>query len=1000
MCRESLVHWIALSILLIFTTAWTPASGSEATLRPGFAPIAEFRGAVRIELNGALGRHGTLQWPPERPHGYMVTVTNWEGRHRLSLHVDVLDWRGHAVANRRVQIAAEPGETGFELFFDTDLAPGWYRLAYEVLDATERHVTAGRRDFVVLAQRDSSPDPDSRFGMMNAQLQPYEAELLRDLGVGLLLGAGVPKWEDVQFRADGAFVWRAQADEAEAAARSGLRLTGRVGGPPLWASTRLFHSGVGLGEAAEQSHVAHQASPITDLAAYFGFVDGLVSRFGAQLPYVSTREPTNRPGVYLGSMQELASEMKSTATALSMSGPAKPKHVVEIDGFDLAYLAALFEQGVAWTADALLIHLPSRLAGEPEALDQHPDWRAIRNLLHRYAAGTRIWTYTPHYSVFESTELGGGSMPRSAEAGVPAVVRLLRQPTPSGTDAYPKASEAERLQAAYLIRHHLIQWANGVDRVFSGPFSSGESSRRLFSGGAGAYPDVPQRPRLAMAAYATLTNQLAEHTYIGRLQTPPDVWAFVFANGGKPLLVAWTSRERAVLELNVLVTQAEVRNMLGDPSHVEMADGRLVLPLGPEPQYIHGLDAGLLSRAVADEAIATVLEIAELVPAIRDRLVRLNARIERIATELWFWAAAERIAAAGQPGVLPGALGSGTMGPGLRPQADLDLVESEWRATVAELFGIIEELGHEADPGPRAHAAVHRLLDLVPALVQVILATGRQWIAASPQDVLFGTEALLQEAQAVVRQRPLQSIHANRVLDRAEEWFRRAQSGATEEVPAWALVAREAAAQAVLQHSRGEVRRSGLWLRAAAGALSGPIEPVWDVGVIGVAEPRPGDRRAGLASPDPTQLLQTAVRPAQLPLRWLDSQERQLQPDFDRYAFEAPRWLRLAVPVSVLNASGAEVEVHLGLIGPHGWLWEFGGHALSSHTWMEQTRASAAGTPGRAMEQPLALHLLVPVDARPGTYDLTVVLFTPEGEVDRITFRLDIPIDPAELSGV
>lgn len=109
--------------------------------------------------------------------------------------------------------------------------------------------------------------------------------------------------------------------------------------------------------------------------------------------------------------------------------------------------------------------------------------------------------------------------------------------------------------------------------------------------------DSDLSPKPAYSSYRTAVQQLASARYIGRLSTQEtgseeiEAYRFLAANSSAWILVAWTNDG---LNHNMIVSTSQVvvvdkygsQFVIGDGDDGQ-ADGRVHLPLGPSPVYVH-----------------------------------------------------------------------------------------------------------------------------------------------------------------------------------------------------------------------------------------------------------------------------------------------------------------------------------------------------------------------------------------------------------------------------
>lgn len=873
-------------------------------------PEASRLGQLQLELEGSLGQQGVFILQEGAPR-ITMTLQGFSGTHSVTVSYTVSDHRGHTLMSEQVRSRTPHNPITLEL---STLGPGWYRFAYTLSDTWGRSAYNGARDFVVLKGR-PRPSPSSvqlynPFGVRNDRLPAQEASVLRHIGAGWIMDAATPTWAEVQFHSGGSLVWRAKSEARQNAVSEGLLTTGSIGAVPNWVASE--------GDGLEPY-----------LSDFLSFVRSSVQH--APSPYVSSQ-------LFRTVLPEVAqiTQAKMATAGLSSVDDYTSRQVVEIDAD--ADLIELLSHGIQYHADALLVRLP-RLTVPPEQYD----WRSLKRLHTEWNTNggrAALWTVTPNPPAFGST--GSGTTPTGTPPSEPG-----------------KASDGV-LQAQWLVRSHVLQLAHGVERIFADPFSTGPSEYRLFSGGAGAYPDTPQRPRPALAAYAVMTEQLTGATYLGRLTMPWEIWAFAFAKEGRVMLVVWTSRSGATLELNnIAVDSVQVTDMMGRVSNVTVDRGRLVLGLDGSPQYIDGLDAGVLAQVLIDHFEDRVRDLASLyVPQGDVTLPQIADLLYGLATEIW--------------------LHQFVGGEG-------DKVAQLWYRAVGAMVSLAEELVRSAEAGERAaQTALYEVLDWLAVMGEAGAILDVVTDAPSEQAAqVEGSTALLDEAGEAIRLFQADGAytpHAERMLSKVDAWRYHTLAAPLNVRAAWAIVAREAASLAVMRGQGEEPVSHQLFAQAESTLVRRPyagFRPFKPYEVVrNVWHHTERARRDVLAQPG---------------LGWLRRSKAE-EPDATQHPMDG--WDRLTLPVAVVNVSGADADALLSLEAPDDWFWHIDGRIEVPRPDVP-TSISVPGTPESGVATMLDIALLIPYDAVQGEYEVKVTLSSAAGFSDQLIFTIQVEEEPA-----
>ncbi len=153
-----------------------------------------------------------------------------------------------------------------------------------------------------------------------------------------------------------------------------------------------------------------------------------------------------------------------------------------------------------------------------------------------------------------------------------------------------KSGHALDQRAADLVKRMVVARVAGVDAVFA--YDVFDEEHGLLNGDGS--------PRRLFLPWRTTANALTGATYLGRMRLPGRSVCHAFARDEEGILVVWNESSQAaesgVEEQVFLGEEAYVLDVWGRPTRLggrnEVAGQTLVV--GPEPQIVRGLSAGLL----------------------------------------------------------------------------------------------------------------------------------------------------------------------------------------------------------------------------------------------------------------------------------------------------------------------------------------------------------------------------------------------------------------------
>lgn len=177
------------------------------------------------------------------------------------------------------------------------------------------------------------------------------------------------------------------------------------------------------------------------------------------------------------------------------------------------------------------------------------------------------------------------------------------------------------LVAPYTIRHHLLGFASGVQRMIPGTFLyAGRTPLAKNYGhsmtlGRSSVLRYDLAPLPLLPAYSVMTRMLEGKTYLTDVSRNPNIFCqfyqasddrYTLLDSSPVVIVAWTrfGHERITLPIGDPEHDTLLRllNMVGDERQQSTLHGALHLSVSPEPTYILADDAGAVERLVSGGA--------------------------------------------------------------------------------------------------------------------------------------------------------------------------------------------------------------------------------------------------------------------------------------------------------------------------------------------------------------------------------------------------------------
>jgi hypothetical protein len=378
------------------------------------------------------------------------------------------------------------------------------------------------------------------------------------------MGAGATSfanWPDIQPSAD-VWDWSRSDGELKTVRNSyGVSVLPILGYTPKWASQ------------APDDPSAH-AYPPKDLATYARFVRECVARYKDQ---IKVWEVWNEPniGFLNGSIADYANMVKTASVAAKQVDP-ECRIAIGCAGVDNDYLQRLYEFGCGPFFDVMSVH-PYQWGKELNANWMREKLEGCRTLMNRYGdADKEIWITEQGWSLSE-----GVTADEQADLLIQAMTTAL--------------SQRERLKLEKYFWFCVKDW--------------GTPSFGLF--------DVDGKPKPAFTAYQTVTTELSQAKYCGVLKVPNGVFAHVFEQSGKPVVVLWSValNGKIPVELATKAKQLSIRSKDNKVNALATSQGKATVEATHAPVFVRGL-------AMSDLTPTTLPAIPADEPRQRPTMVR------------------------------------------------------------------------------------------------------------------------------------------------------------------------------------------------------------------------------------------------------------------------------------------------------------------------------------------------------------------------------------------
>lgn len=192
---------------------------------------------------------------------------------------------------------------------------------------------------------------------------------------------------------------------------------------------------------------------------------------------------------------------------------------------------------------------------------------------------------------------------------------------------YTTCPEDEERYTENFVKFYISEIAGGSERLFTFcTFDTMHNRQGIMR--------IDMTPRPVFAAFRTMTHQLEGSKYRGKLNIAPGTLAYLFIKGNEPVVAAWNdfkdifdteplatskstvhfsnySSEEKDVSLNVGTDSVEVINLMDVGRKTAAKNGILSVNLTPEPLFIRGGDAKILTFQTGMELNPSQMDILE-----------------------------------------------------------------------------------------------------------------------------------------------------------------------------------------------------------------------------------------------------------------------------------------------------------------------------------------------------------------------------------------------------
>ncbi|HPM79942.1 MAG TPA: carbohydrate binding domain-containing protein [Candidatus Anammoximicrobium sp.] len=413
---------------------------------------------------------------------------------------------------------------------------------------------------------------DSRFGVNHAYPWPHLLDLCRQAGLVWMRDWSL-KWQDVEPE-KGRFTFTEPDYQIDRPLKHGLQVLGLLPFPSSnWSSSAPASVQAGDRYPENRQRAAHAPR---DLSEFENYVAQTVTHYRGRVPWwqvfnepLFTDYSLPRKLGYDGTTY--ATHVKAFAHAARQAN-AQARVLAGIgylsEGQILEDFEKFFAAGGLAAADAIDIHHYPRL--RPPEFFEGP-LQKLNALMDQHGGRKPIWL--TEYGYYADDD----------PATVPLVHHGFNQPL-----------AGERQQSEYAVRWAVLNFANGVDKIFYHAGTCDGLNQDSLQGIFFEYGGTPHKIYAAQAVMAHFLTPASK--FVGRLTLASSIRAYLFRDGDRLVCVVWADHETAAQKIALGSDKVSVFDLMGRP----MAGGRFTPSSTPVYVTTDGLTDDEFWGAVKD----------------------------------------------------------------------------------------------------------------------------------------------------------------------------------------------------------------------------------------------------------------------------------------------------------------------------------------------------------------------------------------------------------------
>ncbi len=454
--------------------------------------------------------------------------------------------------------------------------PGYYAIAFTAVQ-DGAVIGSTETDFAVVEEFDPTPS-DERFMIAEHLTRPDWGDPDYDL-VGIADKLGTQRvredagWGSIEQR-PGEYTYTRYDPMVEALDDAGM------GWAPMFGYTNKFYDG--------------NATPYTDegRAGYAAYTVDAIERYDLE-----SVEIYNEFNIAFGDRGDGPADsradyyfplLKTAYEAVKAEHPDVTVVGGVTSSIPFQWLEQLFQLGGLEYMDVLSVH-PYRFPSAPEGMEA--DLERLDALVRQYNDGESI------------------------------PIWITEQSWPTNTGA---TGVSEATSAAYLVRSHVVAFANGVERytwynMMNKGLNETDVEHRYGLIRNTNDPRGKWTPKPGYAAYAAMTRALDDAAYDHEETVADGIHSHVFDRDGTPVRVLWSDEPTTVSVQTAPDATVSVTDLMGDSDTYRSRADRIHLTLGSAPIYLTGAIEG-----IAPDDKVTLAPVADAVAAGDDIALELT----------------------------------------------------------------------------------------------------------------------------------------------------------------------------------------------------------------------------------------------------------------------------------------------------------------------------------------------------------------------------------------